>query len=177
MLSRAYVLLSFCQPRCIEDFYGVHYGNVGVYMNEGGTYAGEHEGGKAHGYGVFKVNDWDDRENGYTYSGQFANGLWHGHGERHVHDADGDVGYLLREHGNPVHYARVGASGTCEFDGEPCGADHAGLVALKAAAQQAAVRNAPSRIPARSAAPWPKPQRVFVFPRVRFSCRGRPAAP
>ncbi len=34
-------------------FHGVHRGNVGVYTHEdGSTYAGEHDGGQAHGYGV-----------------------------------------------------------------------------------------------------------------------------
>ncbi len=129
-----------------RDFRGVHHGNVGVYTHKGGsTYAGAHEGGKAHGYGVIKSCY------GYTSSGQLANGGWHGHSE--LHCANGDVVYALCEHGNPVHRARVFANGACVYGNQPCGADHAGIVALKAAAQQAGVRNASSRIP------HPRPQR------------------
>ena len=114
-------------------FDGVYCRNLGVYTHEDGhTYAGEHEGGSAHGYGVGQGS------NGETVSAQYANGRWDGHGE--VRWVNGDVGYYLWEHGNRVHFARVEANGTCFYDKQPCGADHAALVALKAAAEQAAVR-------------------------------------
>jgi hypothetical protein len=125
-------------------FHGVHCGDVGVYTSKGGsTYAGAHE---AHGYGVVTGSD------GTTYSGQLANGKYHGHAEAHW--PDGDVTYSLYEHDGCVHCARVERNGACEYDHQPCGADHAGHVALKAAAQQAAVRIRP--IPA---SPQPRPQR------------------
>jgi hypothetical protein len=115
-----------------EVFFGVTRGNVGVYTHEDGhTYAGAHEGAKAHGYGVVKYSS------GNTYSAQFANGKWHGHGEAHF--ANGDLGYYLWEYGEPKHWAIVRANGACTYDNEPCGADHADLVALKAAAQEPAV--------------------------------------
>ena len=116
-------------------FDGVYCGNVGVYTHEDGhtyhTYIGEHEGGKAHGYGV------GHGSNGDTVSAQYVNGRWDGHGE--VRWVNGDVGYYLWEHGNRVHFARVEANGACFYDKQPCGADHADLVALKAAAQEPAV--------------------------------------
>jgi hypothetical protein len=121
-------------------FHGVHRGSVGVYTHEDGhTYAGAHEGAMAHGYGVLKGSV------GNTYSGQFANGRSHGHVE--VYWPDGDVVYWLYEHGKEVHCAHVKPNGACDYDDERCGADHAGLVALKATAQRAGVRN--TRIPAR----------------------------
>jgi hypothetical protein len=44
----------------------------------GSTYAGSHEGGKAHGFGVYEGSDGGPD----TISGQFANlnGRLHGHG-------------------------------------------------------------------------------------------------
>ncbi len=105
-------------------FHGAHRGNVGVYKDKDGrTYAGQRKGAVAHGYGVVT---WSD---GRTSSGQFANGDWHGHVE--IHYANGDVWYQLCERGKRVHFARVRPDGQCEYDGEPCGADHAGHVALK----------------------------------------------
>jgi hypothetical protein len=127
-------------------FHGVHYGNVCLYTHETGhSYDGEHEAGMAHGHGVLKYS------NGITSSAQFANGLLHGHSEARWYD--GDVYDGLYEHGNRVHCAHVDANGACEYDKEPCGADHAGHVAVKAAAQQAGVRNTP--LPA-SAHPRPR---------------------
>ena len=114
---------------------GMRCGNVGVYTDpeSGNTFAGEREGAYAHGYGVYK---WSS---GGTASGQFANGNWNGY--REDHGCDGDVDYSLYEGGrNPVHRASVGPNGACEYDGQPCGADHTDHVALKAAAQQAGVR-------------------------------------
>ncbi len=121
--------------------HGNHCGNMGVYTHERyGTYSGEREGGKAHGFGVYKYSD------GETCSGQLASGTWHGHSEYRC--ADGDVDYDLWERGKKVHSARVEADGACFYDNKPCGADHVGLVALKANAQPAAVRTCPpSRIP------------------------------
>jgi hypothetical protein len=117
-------------------YHGVHCGNVGVYTHKcGDTYAGAHEGGKAHGYGVAKYSS---GTSGTTYFGQRANGRWHGH--YGYHWANGDVDYGLYEHGSVVHTARVRPNGKCEYDGKRCGADHAGLVELKDAGQQAGVR-------------------------------------
>jgi hypothetical protein len=119
-----------------EVFHGTHYGSVGVYTDaRRATYAGEHKNVVAHGHGVVT---WS---NGHTWSGQFADGRWHGHMEDHR--ADGDVGYALYERDRPVLRARVYPDGDCFYDGEPCGADHAGHAALKAAAQQAGVRMPP----------------------------------
>jgi hypothetical protein len=121
-------------------FRGTHYGSVGVYTHASGhTYAGErNEGGLAHGHGVLTLSDGD------TFSGQRADGHLHGHREDHY--ANGYVDYGLWERGTRVHWARVRPNGYCEYDREPCGADHAGLAALKAAAQQAGVRMPPTRI-------------------------------
>jgi hypothetical protein len=116
-------------------FRGTHYGSVGVYTNKDGhTYAGERKGDVAHGHGVVTYD-------GNTYSGQFADGDWHGH--REVHWADGDVYYGLWECGKSVHYAHLRPNGDCFYDNQPCGADYAGHLALKAAAQQAGVRTRP----------------------------------
>ena len=137
-------------------FYGTHYGSVGVYTHAyGDTYAGEHEGGKAHGEGVVTY------PNGTTSSGQLADGHWHGHCEWHW--ADGDVDYDLCERGKQVHWARVAPDGDCFYHYKRCGADHAGFVALKDAAQQASVRTCP--LPASNASP-----RRSVFARARFWC-------
>ena len=134
-------------------FRGTHYGSVGVYTHKSGdTYAGGHEGGKAHGHGVLT------RSNGTTWSGQLADGDWHGHSEYHW--ADGDVGYRLYERGNEVHYARVRPNGACFYDGKPCGADHAGFAKLKDAAQRAGVRTPPTRIQRNARAVRPRPRRT-----------------
>ncbi len=120
-----------------EVWRGMRCGNVGVYTDpeDGNTYAGEREGAYAHGYGVYKSSD------GYTASGQFANGSWNGYREAHGFYGDGVVDYSLYEGGiNPVHRAIVRPNGACEYDDQPCGADHTDHVALKAAAQQAGVR-------------------------------------
>jgi hypothetical protein len=121
-------------------FRGTHYGSVGVYTHkDGSTYVGGHEGGVAHGDCVVQFSY------GNTYSGQFAAGCWQGHIEDHC--ANGDVGYYLYSGSStPVHTARVRRNGDCEYDHEPCGADHAGHAALKHAAQQAGVRMPPTRI-------------------------------
>jgi hypothetical protein len=142
-------------------FRGTHYGSVGVYTNPvGQTYAGERKGGKgfnkAHGYGVHNKSP----SQGMTNSGQIANGHWHGHVEGHGRWADGAVVYDLYHCGRRVHYASVHPDGRCKYDEQPCGADHVGLVALKAAAQQAGVRMPPTSIqrkPAPSAEPTPAP--------------------
>ncbi len=122
-------------------FRGTHYGSVGVYTHEDGhTYAGErNEGDLAHGHGVVTYSD------GTTDSGQLANGHWHGNSEVHWADT-GDVYYGLWERGKSVHSAYVRPNGACDYDHEPCGADHADFAALKAAAQQAGVRTPPTRI-------------------------------
>ncbi len=126
--------------------HGVHCGNVGVYTSKDGSiYGGAHAGGKAHGFGVYKGSQ------GVTASGQRANGLFHGHVEYHY--ADGDIDYYLFEHRNIVRYARVELNGACVYDDEPCWPHHAGHVALKAAAQQAGVRNSLPH------PPHPRPQR------------------
>ena len=146
-----------------DIFRGTHYGSVGVYTHAYGyTYAGAHEGGKAHGEGVYT---WSD---GRTCSGQFANGQRHGHFEHHW--ADGDVYYELRERGNQVHYALVRPDGACCYDREPCGADHADFAKLKTAAQQAGVRTCP--LPASNAMPAPFGRTATHAP-FRFShCAG-----
>jgi hypothetical protein len=104
--------------------------HVGVFNNDmhgGSTYSGHVKDGIGDGYGVIK---WSD---GRAFSGQFAAGKDHGYGV--ARSADGEaVGYSLFEHDAQAHYARVLAGGASTFDYAACGADHAGLVALKAAA-------------------------------------------
>jgi hypothetical protein len=141
-------------------FRGTHYGSVGVYTREFGgvdTYAGTREG-VAHGEGVVT------QSNGTTVSGQFADGDRHGHSEWHY--AGGDVYYVLYERGNIVHSAYVRPDGACRYDDQPCGADHVGFAALKAAAQQAGVCTPPTRIqrkPAPSAEPDARAVSVFAL--------------
>ena len=151
--------------------HGVHRGNVGVYTDEdGSTYAGEHAGGKAHGHGVLTYSD------GHTHSGQLADGDWHGHGERHY--ANGAVDYELWERGNGVHSARVRPDGACDYDFQPCGADHAGFAKLQAAAQQAGVRTCPYPHPTQATRRRPNPDaRAVRFSRALvFDAWRRPAA-
>ena len=140
-------------------FRRTHCGSVGVYTNASGhIYAGErNEGGKAHGFGVYT------RPDGYTSSAQFADGRWHGHREEHW--PNGDVYYYLFERGNYVHRAYVEPCGTCEYDYEPCRADHADFAALQAAAQRAGVRMPPTRIHrnARAVRPNRDARAVSVF--------------
>jgi hypothetical protein len=132
-----------------EVYRGTHYGSVGVYTNaNGSTYAGEHEGGKAHGEGVLTLSY------GTTYSGQLADGSWHGPCE--YHSAGGNVFYQLYERGKCVHGARVDPDGYCEYDDKPCGADHADFAKLKNAAQQATVRMPLTRIQRNARARRPK---------------------
>ena len=168
-----------------EFFFGTHCGSVGVYTSKyGHTYAGERKGDVAHGYGVLTREA--DSFDMMIVSGQFADGEWHGHGEEHriyavyyhlyergdyVHHAGvhvpRDVGYELYElNPNPEeHRARVEADGDCSYENQPCGADHADFVALKAAAQQAGVRTCP--LPASNASRRRRPNRdahaVSVF--------------
>ena len=113
---------------------GVVVGGRGVLTSDDGdTYAGGVAGGTFDGRAVVK---WS---NGYTSYCELAAGDDHGY--REAHSASGGVYYYLHERGNrPVHYAVVFADGNCRYDDEYCGADHAGLAALKAAAQQATVR-------------------------------------
>ena len=145
-------------------FHGVHCGNVGVYTRKnGGNYAGEHGDGQAHGFGVHKDSA------GRTVSGQFVGGRRRGHHE--VHWATGDVYYVLWNwyaSRYPVHWARVKPNGDCAYDDQPCGADHAGLVALKEAAQRAGVRTCP--LPA---SPHPRPQARAIGRTVHVRVRVR----
>jgi hypothetical protein len=135
-----------------EVYRGTHCGSVGVYTHvNGSTYAGGHKGGKAHGEGVVTLSD------GSTDSAQFADGDLHGHREDHW--ADGDVVYRLCERGELVHFARVRPDGNCAYDNKPCGADHAGLAALKAAAQKAGV-HAPYPHPTQCPRGRPNPRRT-----------------
>jgi hypothetical protein len=180
-----------------EFFFGTHCGSVGVYTSKyGDTYAGERKGDVAHGYGVLTREA--DSFDMMIVSGQFADGELHSHGEEHriyavyyhlyergdyVHHAGvhvpRDVGYELYElNPNPEeHRARVEADGDCSYENQPCGADHADFVALKAAAQQAAVR---MPLPASNASPHrrPKPDaRAIRFSRaLGFGAWPRPAA-
>jgi hypothetical protein len=136
---------------------GVVVGGLGVLTSDDGrTYAGGVTGGVPDGRGVIKRSG-AHTSFGTTSCCELAAGEFHGY--REVHWANGDVGYSLHERGLPVHDARVVADGNCSYDNEPCRADHAGLVALTAAAQQAAVRPPPSprRSPSDRAPLW-----VFV---------------
>ncbi len=109
-------------------------GLVVLTSDKGDTYAGGVAGGKFDGRGVVK---WS---NGATFYCELAAGEYHGY--RDYHWADGDVWYYLHERGNTAQFAHVYADGRCLYDGKSCGADHAGLAALKTAAQQATVRTA-----------------------------------
>ena len=115
---------------------GAVVGGRGVLTSDkyGDTYAGGVAGGTFDGRGVVK---W---ANGTTSYCELAAGEYHGYLEWHY--ADGTVYYCLFERGDRVHFARVFADGRCLYDGKSCGADHAGLAALKVAAQQATVRPA-----------------------------------
>ena len=114
---------------------GVVVGGLGVLTSDNGhTYAGGVAGGAFDGRGVVK---WS---NGTTSYHELAAGVHHGY--REVHWADGTVSYVRYERGETVHSAFVSADGDCRYDLKSCGADHAGLVALKVAAQRATVRTA-----------------------------------
>ncbi len=121
---------------------GVVVGGLGVLTTDkGDTYAGGVAGGTFDGRGVVK---WSNGDTSYR---ELAAGEFHGYSEVHwahgeAHYADGDVDYYLYERGKQVRYAHVSADGRCAYDFELCGADHAGLAALKAGAQQATVRTA-----------------------------------
>jgi hypothetical protein len=110
---------------------------LGVLKSDAGdTYAGGVSGGVPDGRAMIK---WSD---GRTEYFELAAGERHGY--REVHYSHGDVWYFVHERGKTVHSARVDADGRCDYDNEyNVGADHAGLVALKAAAQQATVRLPP----------------------------------
>ena len=114
---------------------GVVVGGLGVLTSDkGSTYAGGVAGGTFDGRGVVK---WPSGRTDYC---ELAAGEDHGY--REVHHADGTVVYYLSERGKIVHSAIVCADGDCVYDYKSCGADHAGHVALKTAAQQATVRTA-----------------------------------
>ena len=126
---------------------GVVVGVLGVLTTDtGDTYAGGVAGGSFDGRGVVQGSDGD------TEYCELAAGEYHGY--REVHSAGGGVYYFLHERGKYVHSAHVSANGRCLYDGEFCGADHAGLVALKAGSQQATVRP-------------PQPQPLAIRPRRR----------
>jgi hypothetical protein len=118
---------------------GVIVGGLGVFTTDkGSTYAGGVTDGVFDGRAVI---NWSD---GATFYCELAAGVEHGY--REAHWADGAVRYYLHERGKTVHSARVYADARCAFDGKySCGTDHAGLVALKASAQQATVRCHPAR--------------------------------
>ena len=112
---------------------GAVVGGRGVLTRDGGhTYAGGVAGGAFDGRGVVK---WSDGDTEYC---ELAAGEYHGY--REVHSAGGGVYYFLHERGKHVQRALVQTHGYCEYNEFKCGADHAGLAALKAAAQQATVR-------------------------------------
>ena len=115
---------------------GVVVGGLGVLTRDRdvATYAGGVAGGTFDGRGVIK---WSSGTTSYC---ELAAGEFHGYSE--YHSANGLVYYSLHERDKEVHSAYVSANGDCDYDRESCGADHAGLVALKAAAQHATVRPA-----------------------------------
>jgi hypothetical protein len=116
---------------------GVVVGALGVLTRDDrSTYTGGVTGGMPDGRGVIK---W---YSGNTEYCELAAGKLHGYSEDHW--ANGTVGYWLYERGEVVHSACASADGNCSYDRKPCEADHAGLVALKAAVQQATVRAPPS---------------------------------
>jgi hypothetical protein len=133
-------------------------GDVGVFKHANGcTYAGGVKAGMADGHGVIK---WP---NGATASVQLVAGMYHGYTEYHY--ASGGVLYSQYERGNRVHYARVYADGSCEFEFKVCAAGHAGLVALKAAVRSLAV--SPSQPMQHAPRPRPRcvaaPMQVHAF--------------
>ena len=114
---------------------GAVVGGRGVLTRkDGSTYAGGVAGGTFDGRGVVK---WSHGDTVYC---ELAAGEDHGYLERHW--AGGNVFYYLCERGKEVHSAYVCANGRCRYDSKSCGADHAGLAALRAAVQQATVRTA-----------------------------------
>jgi hypothetical protein len=129
------------------------------------SYCGGKEGALPHGYGVSGTH-------GLVCAGQFAQGIMHGYFELLSLD-NGDRVYMLCEHNRPVHGAVVRADGACTYDNEPCGADHADHVALKAAAQEPAV--CPNSHPRPQSPRRGRNRSVGLFSRDRFSSWRRPA--
>jgi hypothetical protein len=116
---------------------GVAVDGLGVLISdEGHTYAGGVTGGVFDGRGVI---NWSHGGTSYC---ELTAGVEHGYTEDHY--PGGTVDYFQYERGEEVHSVQVHASGRCDYDREFCGADHAGLVALKAAVQQTAVRPSPN---------------------------------
>jgi hypothetical protein len=112
---------------------GVRIGGTGEYTDaDGATYRGQANDAKADGVGVLTLPD------GATYSGEWSAGVMHGHAVYRF--TDGAVGYDLCDRGNVVLSASVDADGACGYDYEDCAADDARLLALTAAALDAAVR-------------------------------------
>jgi hypothetical protein len=116
---------------------GVVVGELGVLTTEkGSTYAGGVTDGMPDRRGVIQLSNGDRRHC------ELAAGKNHGYREDHW--AHGAVGYWRFKHGEEVHSAYVDNSGTCQYDYKSCDTNHAGLVALKAAAQKATVRCNPA---------------------------------
>jgi hypothetical protein len=116
---------------------GAVVGGLGVLTSDDGdTYAGGVAGGAFDGRAVIARADGQ-----FTRYCELSAGEFHGYSA--ADDDDGGVDYCLHERGEEVHRAHVSAGGNCFYDDEPCGADQACHVALKAAAQRVAVRPAP----------------------------------
>ena len=111
---------------------GVRIGGKGEYTNgRGCAYRGQANDATADGLGVLTHPD------GETWSGGWSAGVMQGHAVSHY--ADGAVGYWLCDRGNTMRSAYVGADGVCRYDLQRCAADDAQLLALTAAALDAAV--------------------------------------
>jgi hypothetical protein len=121
-----------------ETLTGMQIGGNGEYTNARGyTYRGQAREAMADGFGVLTYPNAD------TCSGEWSAGVRHGHAV--YHNTDGDVGYWLHDRGSPVHYAHVRVNGTCDYHGQRCAAADALLLALVAAALDAAVRRTTRR--------------------------------
>jgi hypothetical protein len=125
--------VSFSVYGTMHALTGVRIGGKGVFTNaRGHAYRGQAIDGKADGLGVLTYPD------GRTWSGGWSAGVRHGHTVYHC--TDGDVRYVLCDRGTVVLFALVRAGGACLYDYHNCAADDARLLALTAAALDAAVR-------------------------------------
>jgi hypothetical protein len=112
---------------------GVRVGGKGEYTNAlGWMYRGQANDAKADGLGVLTFPD------GGTWSGEWSAGVRHGHTVSR--NSGGHVWYFLHDRGNVVHDGWVVAGRVLRYDHQRCTADDARVLALAAAALDAAVR-------------------------------------
>jgi hypothetical protein len=118
----------------------------GYFSNHdnGATYYGQSQAGKAHGLGVFTFRSIDARQR--ERSGGWSMGFEHGYNVECtvpcIFAADRKVTSFFKEYGKTRHYAEVKFDGRCEYDQRRCSADDPLLCELKAAAQDVSVLRA-----------------------------------